>query len=62
MPRMAALGFDLAMPIADAFFAPAEKVAYQAAAGRICAEVIAPAPPGIPRLIPGQVISLDHVG
>ena len=48
------------MPMADAFFAPAEKVTYEASAGRICAEVIAPAPPGIPRLVPGQRISAQH--
>lgn len=60
MPRIGALGFKLAMPVAEAFFAPAEKVPYEAAAGRICAEVIAPAPPGISRLVPGQRISPEH--
>ena len=30
-------------------------------AGRIAAEMIAPAPPGVPRLVPGQRITADHV-
>jgi arginine/lysine/ornithine decarboxylase len=60
IPRIGALSFELAMSPSEAFFALAEKVAYEAAAGRICAEVIAPAPPGIPRLIPGQRISPAH--
>ena len=61
MPRIEALGFELAMPLADAFFAPAEKVSHEVAAGRICAEVIAPAPPGIPRLIAGQRVTAAHI-
>jgi arginine decarboxylase len=51
----------VAMPAADAFFAAAEPVRYEDAAGRIAAEIIAPAPPGVPRLMPGQRISDAHV-
>lgn len=36
----------------DAFFAPAESVAIEAAAGRVCAEQLTPYPPGIPAVIP----------
>jgi arginine decarboxylase len=61
IPRMTQMGFELAMPVAQAFFSAAEKIPYEDAAGRICAEMIAPAPPGIPRLIPGQRISAAHV-
>ncbi len=61
MQRAGSLGFEMAMPGPDAFFAKAEKVRYEDAEGRIAAEIIAPAPPGIPRLIPGQRISAAHV-
>lgn len=49
------------MPCSDAFFADVEMVRYEDAADRITAEIIAPAPPGIPRLIPGQRINAAHV-
>lgn len=61
LPRVDTLGFELAMLPSEAFFAPAEKVRYEEAAGRIAAEIVAPAPPGVPRLIPGQRISAAHV-
>jgi arginine/lysine/ornithine decarboxylase len=61
IPRIGSLGFDLAMAPPDAFFAAAEKVPLEKAEGRIAAEIIAPAPPGIPRLIPGQRIDATHV-
>jgi len=38
----------------DAFFAPAESIALEAAAGRICAEQLTPYPPGIPAVVPGE--------
>lgn len=38
----------------DAFFAPAESVRLDDAAGRICAEQLTPYPPGIPAVIPGE--------
>ena len=40
----------------EAFFAPRETVAASAAVGRIAAETIAPYPPGIPAIAPGEVI------
>ena len=61
VPRAGALGFEMAMPGPDAFFAACEKVRYEEAEGRIAAEIIAPAPPGVPRLVPGQRISAAHV-
>ena len=61
IPRIGTLGFELAMPPPEAFFARAELVPIARAAGRIAAEIIAPAPPGVPRLIPGQRIGEAHV-
>jgi arginine decarboxylase len=47
----------MALPPREAFFAPNETVAADAAAGRISAELVAPYPPGIPVLAPGEVIT-----
>ncbi len=43
----------------DAFFAEREPVPWQDAAGRVCAEVVAPYPPGVPVLAPGERITED---
>jgi arginine/lysine/ornithine decarboxylase len=61
LPGIADLTVDMAMPAAHAFFAAAEHVPIAAAAGRIAAEMIAPAPPGVPRLVPGQRIGAAHI-
>lgn len=61
VPRLGALGFELAMPPIEAFFGEVEPVRIEDAAGRIAAEIVAPAPPGVPRLMPGQRISEAHV-
>ncbi len=47
---------EVAMSPRDAFFAPHQTVAAQAAVGRVCAELVAPYPPGIPALVPGEVV------
>jgi arginine/lysine/ornithine decarboxylase len=41
----------------DAFFGPAEQVPVADAPGRVCAETISPYPPGVPALLPGEVIT-----
>jgi arginine decarboxylase len=45
----------------EAFFAPNETIPADAAVGRISAELIAPYPPGVPVLAPGELISKDAV-
>jgi arginine decarboxylase len=45
----------------QAFFAPNETVAADAAVGRVSAELVAPYPPGIPVLAPGELITADAV-
>jgi arginine decarboxylase len=50
---------QMAMPPREAFFSPNETVAAQAAVGRISAELVAPYPPGIPVLAPGEVITAE---
>ena len=41
----------------DAFFAPAEAVDRAASIGRVSAELIAPYPPGVPVVVPGEEIT-----
>lgn len=41
----------------EAYFAPDEAVPFDAARGRVCAELIAPYPPGIPVLTPGERVT-----
>lgn len=43
----------------EAFFADRETVAWDAAAGRTCAEVVAPYPPGVAVLAPGERITAE---
>ncbi len=45
----------------EAFLADTEFVRFKASAGRICAEVITPYPPGIPVISPGEEITPDVV-
>jgi arginine decarboxylase len=61
LPGIADLEVEMAMAGPAALFAAVEQVRYEDAAGRIAAETIAPAPPGVPRLVPGQRISEHHV-
>ena len=61
VPGIGTLTTEMAMAPADAFFGAVEQVPLDRAAGRVAAELIAPAPPGVPRLVPGQRITLAHV-
>lgn len=45
----------------EAFFAVTETIPFETSNGRICAEIVAPYPPGIPILAPGEVISSEAV-
>ncbi len=48
---------EVVMPPREAFFATAEPVGISDAVGRISAELIAPYPPGIPVLAPGEPVT-----
>ncbi|MCO7218900.1 aminotransferase class V-fold PLP-dependent enzyme [Klenkia sp. PcliD-1-E] len=48
---------DQVLPPREAFFAVAEPVPFAAAVGRVCAELVAPYPPGIPVLAPGERVT-----
>ncbi len=45
----------------DAFFSPNETVPATAAIGRVSAELIAPYPPGVPVLAPGELITAETI-
>lgn len=45
----------------EAFFAPARTVSLLAATGEVAAESVVPYPPGIPVLVPGEVIAAEKV-
>jgi len=46
----------VAVPPREAFFAAAEAVGIHEAVGRVSAELIAPYPPGIPVIAPGEQV------
>lgn len=60
LPPIASLSIDRAMSAGAAFFAEVEEVRYEDCEGRVAAEMIAPSPPGVPRLLPGQRITAAH--
>lgn len=49
------------LPPRDAFFAATQRVDANEACGRPCAELICPYPPGIPILVPGEIISNEAI-
>ena len=48
---------DLVVPPREAFFGAAETIEVGAAVGRVSAELVAPYPPGVPVLAPGELIT-----
>ena len=61
VPSLGELSRDQPMTPTAAFHAATELVPLINSAGRVAAEIIAPAPPGVPRLIPGQRIDQTTV-
>jgi lysine decarboxylase len=45
------------VPPREAFFADLERVGVGDAVGRVCAELVAPYPPGVPVLAPGELVT-----
>lgn len=60
-PALVALTHERALTPRDAFFAPAESVALADVAGRIAADTVCPYPPGVPLVVPGEVITVEDV-
>jgi arginine decarboxylase len=56
-----ALDPDVVLAPRDAFFSPHETVPAEAAAGRVSAELVAPYPPGVPVLAPGERVTAGIV-
>jgi lysine decarboxylase len=53
---------EVALSPREAFFAPRETVQARLAPGRVAAETVAPYPPGIPAIAPGEVVSRELLG
>ncbi|GCL43197.1 aminotransferase class I/II-fold pyridoxal phosphate-dependent enzyme [Dolichospermum planctonicum] len=53
----AIIGHDLSISPREAFFANSEVLPVEETQDRICAEIICPYPPGIPVLMPGEIIT-----
>jgi lysine decarboxylase len=49
----------VAMPPREAFFAEHETVPWADAAGRVSAELVAPYPPGVPAIAPGELVTRE---
>ena len=47
------------MPPRDAFLAPQDVVPLDAAEGRVAAESLATYPPGVPNVLPGEVLTAE---
>ncbi|MGV9680170.1 aminotransferase class I/II-fold pyridoxal phosphate-dependent enzyme [Nocardia sp. NPDC003482] len=56
LPAPRDLQLETVMLPRDAFFGPTEAVPIEQAAGRIAAEQVTPYPPGIPVIVPGELI------
>jgi arginine/lysine/ornithine decarboxylase len=60
-PRRPQIRSESAMLPRDAFFAATETVKFGEAAGRICAELVTPYPPGIPAVAPGELYTEENI-
>jgi arginine/lysine/ornithine decarboxylase len=61
MPALEQLQLETAMLPREAFFGRTESVPHDQAVGRIVAELATPYPPGVPVLVPGDVITREAV-
>jgi arginine/lysine/ornithine decarboxylase len=61
IPPASSLRHEVVVPPREAFLGEAEKLAVDAAVGRISCESIASYPPGVPALLPGERISAETV-
>lgn len=52
---------ELVVPPREAFFGTSERVGLREAVGRVSAELVAPYPPGVPVLAPGERVTPDAV-
>ncbi|MGR4009094.1 aminotransferase class I/II-fold pyridoxal phosphate-dependent enzyme [Leucobacter sp. 1207-22] len=52
---------ERAMGLDEAFFGTVETVSYQDAVGRVSADPLAAYPPGVPNVLPGEILSQDAV-
>ncbi|MGE5560829.1 MAG: hypothetical protein ACM3XN_07285, partial [Chloroflexota bacterium] len=59
LPALPVAPHSRALTPREAFFADSEYVPLSEAAGRIAADAVCPYPPGVPLLVPGEVVTTD---
>ncbi|WP_244302940.1 hypothetical protein [Leucobacter coleopterorum] len=52
---------ERAMGLGEAFYSPVETVSYSEAIGRVSADSLAAYPPGVPNVLPGEILSAEVV-
>jgi lysine decarboxylase len=62
LPSLDELQLENVMLPRDAFFGPTEFVSAEKAAGRVAAEQVTPYPPGIPAVVPGELLNDAVIG
>jgi arginine decarboxylase len=61
LPHVRELGTNQVMSPKKAMFSETIKIPIDKAAGKVIAEMVSPYPPGIPRLLPGELITPAHI-
>ncbi len=61
LPEPHALEMEQAVLPREAFFAAVEHVPAEEAVGRVAAETLSPYPPGVPAVVPGEVVTAEVV-
>ena len=59
--QKSAISYQQVISPREAYFAPTETVKIDEASDRLCGELICPYPPGIPLLMPGEIITSEAV-
>ena len=59
--QKSAINYQQVISPREAYFAPTETVKIERAGDRLCGELICPYPPGIPLLMPGEIITSEAV-
>lgn len=61
-PLVLPAGCERAMSLDEAFFSPVEAVPHDRAVGRISVDSLAAYPPGVPNVLPGEILNAETVG
>lgn len=53
--------YKVCLNISEAYSSAKESILIESSEGRACGEIITPYPPGIPLLVPGEIITMDKI-